>query len=379
MSWTFEEIEREWLAGSKIAVDPPDVVAAFDRCERALGREWIETAHKGGILGAIGPVTGSAPTLCVVSMGLNLASLDAVPDGQRLVDKLRSGDSSAHAELKAIHLLRRGNKTVVELEPTIRYTNRKCDFRIRRDGESWVWVEVTRPDTSDAQSRVEMILRSVCDSVVSVQKPFTLELFFRREPSDDEISNVLAAASRVCSAEPVVTETMREEMPDGMGLLILNQHPIGQVVVDDHGEANIPRIGMARAIVGQGEPNRHVAVRMPYADQRAERFLTSEARQLPTDGLGLVMVDMAQAPGGFRSWEPAIRRRFQPAQHTRVGAVCLFSSGLVPTDRGETSLFETRLIVNQHAKRALPAWICTTIEAGGREFQVLTQRGQSAL
>ena len=64
------------------------------------------------------------------------------------------------------------------------------------------------------------------------------------------------------------------------------------------------------------------------AINRAERFLTADAKLLPTRAPGLMMVEMAAAPGAFRSWEAIIRRRFQPAMHTRVGGVVLFSAGL---------------------------------------------------
>jgi hypothetical protein len=377
MGWTYEEIEREWLAGSRIAVEPPYVVAAFDRCERVLGRGWIDRAHGGNIEGA-SKVTGSAPTLGVVTMGLILASLDDVADSQQLVDKIRSADQSAIAELRAIHLLRSGEVTRVELEPIIQSVDgtRKCDFRIQRDTEPWVYVEVTAPDTSDAHAHVESLLQSICDKVSSVKKPFALEVFFRREPSDAELEAVLTAALGFCSAEHPIGTVIKEEMPSGMGLLILNQQSAGHVVINDHGEETVPRLGMARSIIGPGEPNRTVSVRMPYADQRAERFLTSEARQLPVDAPGLIMVEMARAPGGFHSWGPVVQRRFQPAMHTRVGGVCLFSSGLVPTDQGEASLFQTKLIINQHARIPLPEWNKTTIDAAGEKFELSTRPGR---
>src|SRR6266699_1114696 len=98
MSWTYEEIERSWLVGSRIAVGPPEVVAAFNRCERVMGRDWIDRAH------ANAPGTG--PTLTVVALGQQLASLEDIANSQQLIDKLRSGDNSAVAELRAIHLLR---------------------------------------------------------------------------------------------------------------------------------------------------------------------------------------------------------------------------------------------------------------------------------
>jgi len=49
MGWSLEDIERDWIGGevSAIAASPDSVVAAFDRTERALGREWIEKARVG--------------------------------------------------------------------------------------------------------------------------------------------------------------------------------------------------------------------------------------------------------------------------------------------------------------------------------------------
>ena len=43
MPWTFQEIERDWLAGNQIGVDPSEVTAAFDRCERVMGRVGLTT------------------------------------------------------------------------------------------------------------------------------------------------------------------------------------------------------------------------------------------------------------------------------------------------------------------------------------------------
>jgi hypothetical protein len=111
---------------------------------------------------------------------------------------------------------------------------------------------------------------------------------------------------------------------------------------------------------------------LPFADQRAERFLTEEARQLPTDAQGLIMVDMARAPGGFRTWEPILRRRLQPTMHTRVGGIGLFGSGLLPTPEGEAVLSETKFISNAYARIPLPSWIAETLQNIGRLFEAIT-------
>jgi hypothetical protein len=108
---------------------------------------------------------------------------------------------------------------------------------------------------------------------------------------------------------------------------------------------------------------------MPYADQRAERFLTEEARKLPTDAPGLIMVEMGRAPGGFRTWEPIFRRRLQPTMHTRVGGIGMFGSGLLPTPEGEAALYETKFISNPYAKIPLPSWIAEVLQTVGRAFE----------
>ena len=364
MTWTYEEIEQDWLGGSRIAVAPDEVLAAFVRCDRMLGRGWIDSAKQNS--------KGSAPTLAVVAVGQQLAFLEDIAEPQRLIGKLRDRDQSAFAELRAIYLLRSREPTRVELEPTVSVSGRerKCDFRIQRPSEPWIYVEVTQPDISDAQARVQALLGSIADVVQTVKKQFALEVFFRREPSDDEVAPLKVSILEFCSMERAESAApVQQEMPNGMGVLFLNHQQVGQVVIDDHGEQPVPRLGAARAVVGAGEPNRHIAVRVPYSDERAEQFLTSEARQLPTDSPGLIMIEMGRAPGGFRTWEPLLQRRFQPAIHTRVGGVYLFTSGLNPTPLGEAVLFETKLITNTHARMPLPAWIATACAAVHEESE----------
>jgi hypothetical protein len=84
-----------------------------------------------------------------------------------------------------------------------------------------------------------------------------------------------------------------------------------------------------------------------------------------------MMVEMAAAPGAFRSWEAIIRRRFQPAMHTRVGGVVLFSAGLAPTDRGIASVLNAKVITNPHAKISLPEWIGRVIGAARESYDRL--------
>jgi hypothetical protein len=175
-------------------------------------------------------------------------------------------------------------------------------------------------------------------------------VYLRREPTDVEVESVI---DRILLSSKEVNSG-REELPDGLGFLLLGGAPSGPNVVADHGEEVRPRLAKARFKIEQGIMTRRVVVRVPYSDERAKNFLRREAAQLPTTGPGLVMMHMGNAPGVFTSWEPLILRRFQPTVHTKVGAVCLFSAGNMLTERGFAKLSQIKLLTNSHAKTQGP-------------------------
>lgn len=350
--WTFEEISIDWLLGGKLALTPEEIVAAFNRAEQVLGRAWIEASrtHSGV------QVRGIQPTLSLVTAGQMIANLDGVLGAVELIERLRSGGGSAMSELTAVHLIRSGEpKATIELGPIARVGqgNRKPDFRLRREADPWTYVEVTQPDVAEAQMRAEAILNRLADLVQPIRKSFSLEVFLRREPTDSELNALADLVPKFCLLEGDQSKDL-----EGLAILSLNASAPGLVVPLDHpGEPNVPRLGCAKAVYGPDEPHRHIAVRMAYADDRAEAVLRREAKQLPNDSPGFVMVQMSRAPGGIKSWEPILRQRFQPNLHTRVSAVCLFRSGHQPTPDGEAWIPETRLISNPQAHFPLPAWI----------------------
>jgi len=379
MPWTYDEIEREWLSGSKIAASESTVEESFNRCERMLGRGWIEQfrpsgAAPGGVTATVikdgeelALVDNVSKTLHVVSMGEKLAAIEGVAGSELLVSKLISGDASTDGELEAIHILRSIGPSSLELFPKLRVgTSEKCpDFRIRREPEDWVYVEVTKPDTADVQARVAQANEAIAAVVDSIDRPFGLEVFLHREPTDSEISTIVERIQRLCA----ITASGQEELSDGLGFLFLAAQPPSKFEPDDHGEEPRPRLGMATMRVMDGKLLKFVAVRVPYTDERAQHFLKRESKQLSREHPGLVMVHMGKAPGGFKRWPSTIERCFQPAVHTRVGGVCLFSTGLVLTDRGVAVLSETKMLKNPHAtEKPLPAWIDEVIEAAGAEY-----------
>jgi hypothetical protein len=357
LPWTWEQIERDWLPGGGLARSADEVVESFNRVEAAFGREWIERSrmHSGA------PVSGTSPTLQIVSLGERLASLDGLPGADPLVAKLRAGRADAAAEATAIYLLRSGDPLVeIELEPvvTVSERERRPDFRARRAHAGWTYVEVAKPDMSQVQAKAQEVLTALTDLMHETGGHYGLEIFLRREPSGEEVEYLKGMMPRFVGREG----TAIEELPNDLGKLFLNESPPGQVVLAEReGEEDQPRLGVAQVYGELGVPLRHIAVRMAFADERADDFLRTEARQLPVDAPGLVMLQTSGAAGAWRKWEPILRRRLQPTMHTRVSAVCLFQGGQVLTERGETIRRETKLIVNPYAALPIPDWFSTTL------------------
>jgi hypothetical protein len=358
VTYTWNEIRDGWLQDGRIAHSPDEIVEAFNRAERVFGRDWVDAK--------LTPMPnlsthGALVTLTVVDWGRLLGCLEDVGNADPLLARLRAGRSDALAELRAISLLRATRADVqVELEPvvTIAGRDRKPDLRVRVGEEPWTYAEVTKPDTSEARERVRAVAVTVCGVVDVVPGEYAVEVFLRREPTDAEVDTLKEHVEEACRLQEVLTL----ELPSGLGTLFLNQTPPGQVVLDDHGEQYVPRIGVSRALGDAGGARRHIAMRVPFSDSRADDFLRREARQLPPNAPGLVMIDMAEASGGMRTWRPLLRRRLQPNLHTRVGAICLFRAGVYPSDAGESTRIETKVLVNAHATTELPTWLISDLE-----------------
>jgi len=322
-----------------------------------LGPGWIERVRFDQGFEMVGPL----PTLTVVVDGLLLEALDVVADPSQLVGRLQRGDLAAWSELHAIYLLRPARPRIeVETGPIVRVGShrRVPDFRLRQGTDSpWTYVEVTQPDTSREERRLAALMADLTSILMRLEGRFALQVSLRRTPSPDEISAIVER----CRSALERADAAVEELPAGLGLLSLNQSPPGQIVLGDDGEPPRPRIGRAQVIVVAGEPQRHVAVRLDYQDERAEIFLRREARQLPEDAPGLIMVDLARAPGGVTAWEPLLRRRFQPKIHTRISAICLFTAGFESSDGGEVWRSRGKLLLNPHAQRPIARSIATAL------------------
>jgi hypothetical protein len=292
-----------------------------------------------------------------VFLGECLAAIENLQGLELLVEKVRTGDFSVLSEMEAVRMFRLMGGVEIELAPELPVgtSTKKPDFRVRRAGERWTYVEVTHPDTSDAAVAARELLQRL-QGVVRVRREFSVEIFLRREPTISEEQALLAAATGLADSD-------RFETIDLPQLALITKQPFtGPVItpLNHPGEDNkCPRLGVATGIVGGDgtEPHRLVSVRMPFSDDRADAFLKREAKQLSKDEQGLIMMDMMGTRSGMHGWDLLLRRRLQPSVHTRVGGVCLFAKGIELGPTSPQLLFEIATIENPHATQPLPQWI----------------------
>ena len=298
---------------------------------------------------------GKVSQCLLAAEGLNGADI--------LFAKIRSGDPSAISELEAVWMFSEVSGVDIELAPDLSVDTsvKKPDFRIRRSGERWTYVEVTRPDMSEAAQGAQKLLWRL-NSVCQVSRSFSMEIFLRRHPEQSEEQSLLAHSLALADSETFG----RVDVPH---LAVITKEPFtGPVVTPlNHPEEDnsCHRFGAATVISGVdgSQPQRLVSVRMPFTDDRADRFIKSEAKQLSRKEQGLIMMDMSAACLGMRAWITLLRRRLQPNLHTRVGGLCLFTKGTEPGHSSLHLLFEIATISNPYTPQPLPSWIWETLSA----------------
>lgn len=86
------------------------------------------------------------------------------------------------------------------------------------------------------------------------------------------------------------------------------------------------------------------------------------------------MISGPSSASELRVWGPLILRRFQPNILTRIGGVCLFEGGIVPSGKKIGWEIQAHLVLNPHAASPLPPWIGETVMAADEDFEASFSR-----
>jgi len=293
----------------------------------------------------------------VVLIGIKLEGLLGVPDAEPVVARLRRDEGDAWAELAAVRIARGpANLGEVELGPIVRVgmRNRRPDFRIRENRKAdWTYVEVTAPTASNERNRLRILLERLAGDLNDQPAPYVLEAILRREPTEGEISDLLQILRR--EARSTSVEIIHLE--NDLGLVLANHAEPHTVVLEDRGEPPTSRLGLMHAQISSDGRSSSLTLRIAFRDERTARFLDSEAKQLPREAPGVIMVSMDDVVSSAGAWEQIVTRRYQPRLHTRVSATCLFASAVIPGEGGMEAPIANKTIPNPHAQLPLPPWL----------------------
>ena len=330
---------------------------ALQAVDGYLGTEFDTAALHG--LSGIGRRGGYNDFLRVYWFGRRAQSLIGVTGTRDSIRKILRGDRSASEELTAIHLLRDGHRdTELELSPPTFVGDRtkQPDFRIRKKGDPWVYVEVTQLNRSVASARVTDLLQRLGEGVMDIDRPFILEVVLDREPAESEIDALVYEARLECEREAGTTRELA-----GLGRLLVKTGDVS-VVVPSVESDTVPRMTLARSLLGPVAPNRQAIIRVPFRDERAEDVLANEAKQLPKNECGLVMVNVNLQPTAFEHWSKRIPERFASGNHTRVAGVLLFMHATQASTRGLVWFPHVRFMPNPHARVPIAPWVTAEFE-----------------
>src|SRR5262245_39153604 len=152
MTWTIEDIERDWLNGEPLGAATEEVLAAFETAEAVRGAEWVRSTT---FLPGGARQWGFSALIPILALARKVSSLRNAVGVDDLLRRLRNNDAAAESELSAIHLLRSSKpETELESAPVTAVGNRqrRPDFGIRVPADSWTQVEVTALHQSAAST-----------------------------------------------------------------------------------------------------------------------------------------------------------------------------------------------------------------------------------
>jgi hypothetical protein len=352
MPLTWEEIEARFLCGARFAFDDSEIREAFHFVEETLGREWIERRAS--------PIPGQASIpgdgcIDVVSIYREILSVRGAPGLDKVLAKIGNDDLSARSELSAAHLCVRGTEDIeiqFGVPVTIGEKQRVPDFRLRRADEPWTWVEVTRPRESMAQAEAEAINDRLSGLFTDAPRGRRSEIIIQRRPDQHEIAEI----ENRFRASAGWTVPNQEHIGDFAILIAVSFEHAAHTpsAVEDEGVQRLCRFIVEG---GNDHERRELMIRQAFTDERIEDLLKKEAEQLPPGGPGIVMFATWTAWDQRPAWLPAIQRRFQPNQHTRVSAAILFLAGRGAVGAGIGPVHAARVVPNIRADRAAPDWL----------------------
>lgn len=284
-------------------------------------------------------------------MQRQLRVLERAAGREKLIERVRARGLAALSELHALALCVGDDAGVeVAIEPTVQVDggDRVPDFAVRRPGEAWTYVEVTAPNDSESAVEARAAATTLVRSLPAVASGVAAHVRFRDVPTEQDIEEVGTALAAASVGTVVDRPRFVLEVTEATGV----------ISISGSDERDRPIYGSMAGRM-EGDVRSSIMVRVPYTDERGQKILDAEAKQIPKEGPGLICL----VTGHGKHWRGLIERSFSPTIRRRISGALLLFSGMVGSHDGSPQLLTTgRVLVNPHARAPLPDWLRERLE-----------------
>jgi hypothetical protein len=277
-----------------------------------------------------------------IDLGLKLAACERLAGFDSVLRRAKEGERSALSELTfAAQLVTAGFNPV--LEPIL--NGKVLDTCVSVRGEV-VYCEVIAPETSAAMQEARRSLNDLAIMIAKSNRGKRVEVLLKTDITPEIIASVVMAVEHLPMSGEIVEV-------GGVALASVRSttesSDIGPTIPGPEG---IAVLGFSKGIEDV-DIRSVVVVRLPIGDERAKRLLYGESHHFSSEHMNILVMDVTRVPGGIEDWEKLIGRCLQPSQNRRLGAVVLFSEGLLGIDLAIERMW--RIIQNPYAYRPIPA------------------------
>jgi len=311
---------------------------AFNGFEQLFGREWVDNLFNG--------VQSPIYVQYVIELWELWANIKVLTKSDQILKRWRSGISASGvvAELRVLGGLNKPNNNL-ELFPDV--GGGEADAAITIEGEGRVIVEISSRGLSEVLKKANKTLNKLAVGVSGLSEGKHGKVGINRLITDDEIDTLL--------------ESIQSNTIDGPSSILIKDYGILHTSelssggADENDESYTfvppPRMFATHFQTTNGQTVKKGTAVIHISDDGAKEMLEAEAGQLSRTESGVVVLDVSAVVQGIKTWEPLIRRRFQPEINTRISAVLLMS--VARSTKGLET--EGVVLVNQYAKYPLGA------------------------
>lgn len=307
---------------------------ALDRAHRAFcgfatefGRTWIEEYY--------GSYPCPADVVYIAALWDAWCTIKTLQghDGVRARWKAGLDTQGVVPEVLIIsHIVRQGFS--VKLFPKV--GSRVCDFKFNADRD-WIYCEVSQRGVTPVLNRARTIMRELSIAASRAVVGLHGKIAVSRDITEEELIYLLRKLQS--SPAPIYQRIA--------GFAHFRADPL-ETAMGQHSDIieKVPEPRCFMTYVGHGLKG---SVCISVSDRAAEEMVRSEAKQLPADHPGILLLDLSRMISPIPGWKRLIERRLESGVHTRVSAVVVLRTSL--TDVGLQTVGE--VIVNTRAKRPL--------------------------